>query len=84
MTGGTKDLLASERGTLCMLLVVAATVLAIVGIINADQWLAYTKWICVALVASKTVTGTIETLKGSKPEAAADPAPIPIATVVKD
>lgn len=73
MKGGLLDLLSSERGTLCVLLVVISTILVIVGTLTADQWLDYTKWICVTLVVSKTVTGAMETMKGP---------PIPVARVV--
>lgn len=79
MKQGTLDLLSSERGTLCVLLVLASTILVILKILTAEQWLTYTQWICITLVASKTVTGAIETLKG--PPSPPPPA-IPTATVV--
>lgn len=62
MMQGGRDLIASERGFLCIVLVLTSTVLALVGKIPADQWLEYTKWIAVTLVASKTVTGAVETM----------------------
>lgn len=76
MKQGTLDLLSSERGTICVLLVLASTILVITGFLTAEQWLTYTQWICVTLVASKTVTGAIETLRGPAP------APLPEARVV--
>jgi hypothetical protein len=63
MKQGALDLLSSERGTLCILLVLASTVLVIMGRLTADQWLTYTQWICVTLVASKTVTSAIYAMK---------------------
>jgi hypothetical protein len=61
MHQGLKDLLASERGALCVLLVLASLVLVVLGRLTVDAWLAYTKWIATVLVASKTVTGALET-----------------------
>lgn len=78
MKQGTTDLLASERGTLCVLLVLASTVLVVLKILTAEQWLTYTQWICITLVASKTVTGAIRTFKETP---AAD---VPQARVVSD
>lgn len=74
---GTLDLLASERGTLCMLLVIASTLLVVTGYLTAEQWLTYTQWICVTLVASKTITGAIQHMK-------APGEPIPAARVVSE
>ncbi len=79
MKQGTIDLLSSERGTLCLLLVLASTVLVLMGKLTAEQWLTYTQWICVTLVAAKTITGAVETMKSAP--APADP--LPTATAVK-
>lgn len=62
------DLLNSEHGALCVALVIASTILVVVGKITGADWLAYTKWIAVTLVASKTVTGALETVTGSAPQ----------------
>jgi hypothetical protein len=62
MRAGTIDLLNSERGVLCLALIFAVTVLVILGKITGADWLTYTKWIAITLVASKTVTGAIETM----------------------
>lgn len=59
---GLTDLLESERGIICVLLITASTILVIVGKLSAEDWLTYTKWIAVTLIASKTVTGTVETI----------------------
>lgn len=69
---GVFDLLDSERGVFCVLLVLCCTVFVVVGKMTVDQWITYTQSIGAVLVASKTVTGVAETL--SK-KAAATPAP---------
>lgn len=61
---GARDLIASERGWFCLLLLVAATVLAVLKIITGGDWLTFAKYLVVTLVASKTATGAIETLTG--------------------
>lgn len=66
---GLKDLLASERGVLSILLVLACTALVITGQMSVDQWIEYTKWIGTVLIASKTVTTALETLRAPTPEA---------------
>lgn len=63
MKQGVVDLLNSERGVLCIALVLASTVLVLLKLLTPAQWVTYTQWICVTLVASKTVTGAIETLR---------------------
>jgi hypothetical protein len=63
MKQGVVDLFNSERGVLCVMLVIASTILIILKLLTPEQWLTYTQWICVTLVASKTVTGAIETLR---------------------
>jgi hypothetical protein len=72
---GTIDLLNSERGVLCLLLVVASTIFVLVGKLAVADWISYTQTITIALVASKTVTGVVETMKNPK---------IPNATVVSE
>lgn len=56
MMGALKDLWGSERGLVAIALIGAATVLAAMSVITADQWLDYSKWIFVTYVAGKTVT----------------------------
>lgn len=60
---GLKDLFASERGIFCIVLVLASAGLVIVGSLKVDDWITYSKWIMITLVASKTVTGVVETYK---------------------
>lgn len=62
---GAIDLLSSERGVFSIALLLIVTLLLVFRFVTPDQWLTYTKWICVTLVASKTVTGALETLKKS-------------------
>jgi hypothetical protein len=75
---GAKDLWASERGFLAIALVVMSGAMVIVGKLDAQTWLEYTKWIGGVTIASKTVTSGIEALK--KPVAV----DLPEARVVKD
>lgn len=80
MTQGITDLFASERGVFSILLLVACTVFVIVGKMTLEQWINYTQVIGVALVASKTVTGVVETIKAkSGSSAGAQPMPPPTA-----
>ena len=72
---GARDLADSERGIFCLLLLVAATALAVLKIITGADWLMFAKWLAVTLVASKTATGAIETWTGKAP-AVAHPAPL--------
>lgn len=81
MKTGTVDLLNSERGTLCVVLVIASTILVALGKISAQEWLEYTKWIAVTLVAGKTITSAIETMTSAKTDQAAV-ATLPTAQVV--
>jgi len=62
MFGALKDLWASERGIVAIALIGAATVLAGMSVISADQWLDYSKWIFVTYVAGKTVTTAAATI----------------------
>ena len=64
---GIKDLIASERGVFAIVLVLLVTVLTVLQIVTGADWLAYTKWIAVALIASKTLTGAVETVIAREP-----------------
>lgn len=73
---GAKDLIASERGVFCILVLVCVTVLAALSVITGADWLDFTKWLTVTLVGSKTVTTAIETWKGTPgPTTPAQPPP---------
>lgn len=63
---GLTDLLQSERGIISILLIVASTILVVIGVLPIEEWLTYTKWIAVTLIASKTVTGVMETYVNQK------------------
>jgi hypothetical protein len=65
MTGAT-DLLESERGVVCILLLLAVTILVVLGKLTGEQWLSYTQFVVGILVASKTITGMVETVKNGK------------------
>lgn len=77
---GIFDLLDSERGVFCVLLVFCCTIFVVVGKMSVDQWISYTQATGAVLVASKTVTGVAETMaKRSTPQPAAPAAPAPAA-----
>ena len=52
-----KDLFSSEKGLFCLALVVAASVLAIMGKLTVDQWISYTEWIAAVYVGGKAIQG---------------------------
>lgn len=76
--GALKDLLQSERGLVAISLMVLTTVLYGIGHLDAEQWLAHTKWIFVTYTASKTVTSTIEATKAPAKQSSASTAPSPV------
>lgn len=57
---GIKGFLNSKRGMLCLALIIAASVLAIMAIFTKDDWIAYTKWIFTAYVAGESTTKAME------------------------
>jgi len=66
-----KNFLNSEKAIFVGLLVIAATVLAALGKMTVDQWIAYTEWMAVTYVAGKTVHGAAVAISG-KPASAPD------------
>lgn len=76
--GALKDLWQSERGLVAVLLIVACTVLAALGRLTVEVWTEYTRWIFVAYAAAKTVTGSVEIIKGPAAVVADGQAPPPI------
>lgn len=60
---GAIDLFDSERGLFCVLVLVAITVLVVLGKIDGAMWLEFAKWLTVTLVASKTVTAAVESAR---------------------
>lgn len=64
---GAIDLANSERGVICIVGILAAMVLVILGKLDATAWVTFTQWLVITLVASKTVTGVIETMRGPQP-----------------
>lgn len=57
---GVKDLLESERGAFCLMLLIAATILTVLKIITGADWMTFAKYLAITLVASKTATGALE------------------------
>lgn len=54
----------SEKGLAGGLLIVAATVLVVLGHLPSEAWIEYTKWIFGIFVAGKTVQGAVSTIAG--------------------
>lgn len=75
--GAITDLWRSERGLLCLALIIAATVLAAMSVLTTAEWLDYTKWIFLTYVVGKSVTSAVETIKGQPIPPAPVPAPAP-------
>lgn len=57
---GLKDSLDSERGWIALSILLAATVLAALKIIDGDAWMKIAMGIGTAIIASKTVSGVVE------------------------
>ena len=64
---GARDLLASERGVFCILVVVACTILVLFGHVTGDKWIELIKWVAISLVITKTVTGAMESRAAAIP-----------------
>lgn len=62
MMQGAFDLAESERGVFSIAVVLAATVLVALGKITGDLWVTIVQWIAITLVASKTISGAVETI----------------------
>lgn len=58
---GIVDLLASERGVFALVLLAVCSILYGTGRMTTEQWISYTQWIGVTLIASKTITTALET-----------------------
>jgi hypothetical protein len=61
MLEGLKALSHSEKAIVGGTLVIAATVLVIVGAMSVDQWSSYTQTIFLGYIAGKTVQGAVST-----------------------
>jgi threonine/homoserine efflux transporter RhtA len=66
MMQGSIDLLESERGVFALLILIAATVLAVMGTLPINSWLELVKWLAVTLIASKTVTTAVQAVVDKK------------------
>lgn len=72
---GFSDLVESERGVFCIMILIAVTLLAIVKVISGADWVNFTKWLTVTLVGSKTLTTAVDLWKNGQ----AQPVPPPTA-----
>ena len=77
--GALTDLWKSERGLLAVLLIVAVTVLACMGLVTFAEWREYTLYVYGAYAIAKTITGTAQVIKGgtADPESAKPPTTTP-------
>ena len=64
--GALTDILKSERGIVALALIICATVLAAMGLIEFSDWRDYTLYIFGIYATSKTATGVAQIIK-SKP-----------------
>jgi len=64
MPSAIKDLFASERGLLCLVILIAATVLAAMGKFSYADWREYTTYIFGTYVVGKTATSVAQVIKG--------------------
>lgn len=67
---GLKDLISGERGLLGILLIIAVTVLAAIGMATYEQWADFTKYVFTAFVAGKTVTTVAGLMTAKKDDTA--------------
>ena len=64
--GAMTDLWRSERGLLAVLIICAASVLAGLGSMPVAEWQTFVTGIFVTYAAGKTITGSVEILKGRR------------------
>lgn len=62
----------SKRGMLCLALIIAATVLAVLSVFSADQWIDYTKWIFGFYVGGESITAAAQHIASAKKTAATE------------
>lgn len=75
--GAITDLWKSERGLVCVALIIAATVLTGLGKLTVPEWKDYTLYLFYGYAAAKTITGAVQIAKGTPA-----PAPGPVAAPV--
>lgn len=73
--GAITDLWKSERGLLCVVIIIAATVLVALSKMAVADWQSFVMVIFGTYVGGKTVTSVVETIKGPAPQPAPAPAP---------
>lgn len=71
--GAIADIWKSERGLVVLVLTACTTLFVGLGRMTIDQWLEFEKWLSIAYIGSKTLTGSVETItEGKKTTATAD------------
>lgn len=73
--GAITDLWKSERGLLCVLVILAASAFVLAGKMAIGDWETFVMVVFGTYVGGKTVTSAVETLKGPAPQPAPAPAP---------
>ena len=66
-SGAIADLWRSERGLLCLVILLAATILAALNVLPVGEWKSLVLYVYGTYVVGKTATGVIEVWKGGKP-----------------
>jgi len=77
-----KDLFGSERGLLCLVLIISSTVLTALGHISYTDWREYTLYIFGTYVVGKTATGVATIMRSGPAAPAPQPAPAPSNTTI--
>lgn len=81
---GIKDLFASERGLVGLVLIASCTTLVGLGQMTVADWTAYTKWIFLIYVGGKTVTGAVGMMTGNGDKPEDKPAAVVAAGTIED
>ncbi len=75
--GAITDIWHSERGLICVLILITATILCAIGRMTVDQWTTTVQWTFGTYVVGKTATGIMESVK-NKPPSPPDPKQSPV------
>lgn len=60
--GALADIWKSERGLLCLVILLTATVLAGIGRMTTDQWISMVQWVFGIYAGSKAITTSVDSL----------------------
>jgi hypothetical protein len=65
---GLRDLLSSERGAWCAVVLIISIVFMLTRQLTSESWIDLIKFLTMVLVASKTVTTAVETRTLKEPQ----------------